>query len=136
MQRCGKTGMCPYTFDFSDAFSDESSTTATPLRVGQHEPTPRGQAGAALAPRSLSESANLALGKYARVGSGRGHDARACASDDVAECFIAGRGEVLFVGLLVVVPGLRIPDLEVIDGSDHHTVLGQVGVTTVVGRQR
>ncbi len=66
------------------------------------------------APRSLSESADLALGKYARAGSGRGHDARARAgqrpgSNDVAQSFIGGRGEVLFVGLLVVLPGLRRP---------------------------
>src|SRR6201999_1753941 len=95
----------------------------------------RGQAGAALAPRSLSEVANLGLGKYARVGWGRGHDARACASDDVAECFIAGRGEVLFVGLLVVVPGLGIPDLEVVDGSDDDTVFREVRVAAVISRQ-
>src|SRR6201993_2445313 len=127
-QRCSRTGTCPK--------SSELSTTATPPRVWWHPPARRADPEAAApAPWSLSEGTNLALGKYARVGSGRGHDARACASDNVAECFIAGRGEVLFVGLLVVLPGLRIPDLEVIDGSDHHTVLGQVGVTTVVGRQ-
>src|SRR5579884_3236015 len=88
---------------------------------------------AAPAPGSLSDSTNLALGKYVRVGSGRDRDARACASDDVAECFIAGRGEVLFVGLLVVLPGLRVPDLEVVDRSDHHAVFGEVGVATMVG---
>ena len=68
--------------------------------------------------------------------SGRGHDARArWRSNDVAECFIAGRGEVLFVCLLIVLPGLRVPDLEVIDRADHHALLGQVGVAAVVGRQ-
>src|SRR5947209_4634835 len=125
-QRCSRTGTCPKSFEFS--------ATATPPRTAR-------AALAALmsvapAPGSLSEGTNLALGKYARVGSGRGHDARARASDDVAECFIAGRGEVLFVGLLVVVPGLRIPDLEVVDRPDHRAVLGQVRVAAVVGRQR
>ena len=52
-----------------------------------HETTP-GWWGVTGAPRSLSDT-NLALGKYARVGSGRGHDARArgfvADSDDVAK---------------------------------------------------
>src|SRR5262249_38826582 len=93
------------------------------------------------APRSLSESADLASGKYARAGSGRGHDARAtcrltATSDDVVQSFICGRGEVLFVGLLVFLPRGRIPDLEVVDRSDHHAVLREVGVAAVIGRQR
>lgn len=91
--------------------------------------------GAAPAPRSLSEDTNLALGKYARVASGRDHGARVCTSEDVTECFIAGRGEVLFMDLLVVLPGLRIPDLEIVDRADHHTVLGKACVAAVVGRQ-
>src|SRR6202012_2164252 len=91
------------------------TSPARPLRVSKDT---------APAPRSLSEGTNLALGKYARVGSGRGHDARARASDNVAECFIAGCGEVLFVGLLVVLPGLRVPDLEKLDRPDHHAILG------------
>src|SRR4029077_10585372 len=99
---------------------------ATTPRVGGESP----------APGSMSDGTNPTLGKSGRVGSGRGHDARACASDDVAECFIAGRGEVLFVGLLVVVPGLRIPYLQVVDRSDHHAVLGELGVAAVVGGQR
>src|SRR5271163_2777267 len=102
-----------------------SGTTTPSRRVAQRAP----------ASRSLSDSTNLALGKYVRVGSGRGHDARARASDNVAECFIAGRGEVLFVGLLVFLPSLCIPDLQVINRSDHHTLLGEVRVAAVVGRQ-
>src|SRR5579884_245077 len=90
---------------------------------------------AAPAPGSLSDSTNLALGKYVRVGSGRDRDARACASDDVAECFIAGRGEVLFVGLLVFLPRLGVPDLQVVDRADHHTLLGKIGVAAMVGGQ-
>jgi hypothetical protein len=90
---------------------------------------------------SLSEFANLASGKYARVGSGRDHTARAGgftsdftgASDDVAECFIAGRGEVLFMGLLVVLPGLGVPDLQEVDRPDDHAVLGEAGVAPMVG---
>ena len=82
------------------------------------------------APRSLSENPDLALGKYARVGSDRGHDARATCrsaaeSDDVVQSFIGGRGEVLFVGLLVRLPCLRVPDLQVVNRSDHHAVLGK-----------
>src|SRR5258705_4314421 len=92
------------------------------------------------APRSLSESADLTLGKYARAGSGRGHDARATClsaaeSDDVVQSFIGGRGEVLFVGLLVGLPCRRVPDLQVVDRPDHHAVLGQIGVAAVVTRQ-
>src|ERR1700722_12861862 len=136
-QRCSSTGTWPKSSGFP--------ATATPSRVWGDAPAPgsasraasapRAARGCASAPRSLSEVTNLALGKYARVGSDRGHDPRACASDNVAECFIAGRGEVLFVGLLVFVPGLRIPDLEVIDSPDHYAVLGQVGVAAVVDRQ-
>lgn len=37
--------------------------------------------------------------------------------------------------LLVVLPGLRIPDLEIVDRADHHTVLGKACVAAVVGRQ-
>src|SRR5579872_1912372 len=88
------------------------------------------------ASRSLSDCTNLALGKYVRVGSDRGHGARARALDNVAECFIAGCGEVLFVGFLVLLPSLCIPDLEVVNRSDDHAVLRQVGVAAVVGRQR
>src|SRR5829696_6096550 len=92
-------------------------------------------------PRSLSESADLALGKYARAGSGRGHDARAtvrfaAGSDDVVQRFIGGRGEVLFVGLLILLPCLGVPDLQVVNRSDHHALLREVGVAAVVGRQR
>src|SRR5690606_21516408 len=102
------------------------------------------------APRSLSET-DLASGKYARAGSGRGHDSRdrdswhrdsgvgwlsATESDDVAQSFIGGRGGALFVHLLVLLPGLGVPDLQVVDRTDHHAVLGQVGVAAVVGRQR
>src|SRR5215217_9443523 len=95
------------------------------------------------APRSLSENPDLALGKYARAGSGRGHDARATcrlirgstsASDDVVQSFIGGRGEVLFVGLLVGLPCCRVPNLQVVDRSDHHALLGQIGVAAVVCR--
>src|ERR1700678_1882363 len=85
-----------------------------------------------VASRSLSDCTNLALGKYVRVGSGRGHDARARASDNVAECFIAGRGEVLFVGLLILLPGQCVPNLQALNRSDHHAILGEVRVTTVV----
>src|ERR1700738_385758 len=87
------------------------------------------------APWALPDDANLALGKYARVGLGRGHDARACGSEDVAQGFMGGRGEVVFVGLLVVEPGLRVPDLQVVNRSAHYAVLGQVGVVTVFGGQ-
>src|SRR5947209_15536897 len=152
-QRCSRTGTCPKSPE------PELSATATPPPVWRHPSAARADdiADAALrlesvrradtlaprsrrradtlAPRSVSEGTNLALGKYARVGSGRGHDARARASDNVAECFIAGRGEVLFGGLLVVLPGLRVPNLEEVDRPDHHAVLGQVRVTTVVSRQ-
>src|SRR6201997_380073 len=87
------------------------------------------------APWSLSDCANLALGKYARVGSGRGHDARACASEDVAQGLMGGRGEVVFVSLLVLLPGLRVPDLQVVNRSRHDAVLGQIGVAAMFGRQ-
>ena len=82
---------------------------------------------------------NLALGKYARVGSGRDHAARAggpAGLNNVAECFIAGCGEVLFVNLLVVLPGVGVPDFEEIHGPDHHALFGEVRVPAVVGRQR
>ena len=36
------------------------------------------------------------------------------------------------MGLLVVVPGLRIPDLEEIDRPDYYALLGEVGVAAVV----
>src|ERR1700755_2285964 len=95
----------------------------------------------ALAPRSLSEIAVLASVKYARAGSDRGHDARATClsaaeSDDVVQSFIGGRGEVLFVGLLVGLPCLGVPDLQVVNRSDHHALLGQVRVAAMVGGQR
>src|ERR1700731_1337793 len=99
----------------------------TDERLREEEKTP--------APWSLPDDANLALGKYARGGSGRGHDARACVSEDVAQGFMGGRGEVVFVGLLVVEPGLRVPDLQVVNRSRHDAVLGQVGVVTVFGGQ-
>ena len=85
------------------------------------------------APWSLSDTADLALGKYARVGSGRGHDARACSSEDVAQSLMGGRGEVVFVGLLVLLPGLRVPDLQVVNRSRHDAVLGQIGVAAMFG---
>ena len=78
-------------------------TVRTDERLREEETTP--------APWSLSDDANLALGKYARVGSGRGHDARACGSEDVAQGLMGGRGEVVFVGLLVLLPGIGVPDL-------------------------
>src|SRR5690606_6891670 len=101
------------------------------------------------APGSPSQPGRAA-GRYARAGSGRGHDSRdrdswhrdsgvgwlsATESDDVAQSFIGGRGEALFVHLLVLLPGLGVPDLQVVDRTDHHAVLGQVGVAAVVGRQ-
>src|SRR5260370_1661625 len=94
------------------------------------------------APRSLPENPDLALGKYARAGSDRGHDARATCrastpqSDDVVQSFIGGRGEVFFMGLLVRLPCRRVPDLQIVDRSDHDALLGKVGVAAVVGRQR
>src|SRR3984957_11003257 len=88
-----------------------------------------------VASRSLSDGTNLALGKYVRVGSDRGHDARARALDNVAEGFIAGRGEGLFMGVLVLLPGLCAPDLKVFNRSDPHAALGEVRVAAVIGRQ-
>src|SRR5690349_18550416 len=88
------------------------------------------------ASRSLSDCTNLALGKYVRVGSDRGHGARARALDNVAECFIAGCGEVLFVGFLVLLPGRGVPDLQVVNRSDDDAVFGKARVATMVGRQR
>src|ERR1700712_2097321 len=98
--------------------------TAAPLRDVAGASVP------ALAGRSLSEIADLALGKYVRAGSGRGHLARAgpwstVVLDDVAQDVIAGRGEVLFVGLLIFLPRSGVPDLQVIDRADHHALLGE-----------
>jgi hypothetical protein len=71
---------------------------------------------AARAPWSLSDDTDLALGKYARAGSGRGHGARAaCSLKEVTQRVMGGRGEVVFVGLLVFLPGLCIPDLHVVN---------------------
>src|ERR1700757_4234102 len=114
-QRSSRTGMWPLM------------TTTADERLREEETTP--------APWSLSDDANLALGKYARVGSGRGHDARACGSENVAQSLMGGRGEVVFVGLLVLLPGLRIPDLQVVNRSRHDAVLGEVGIATMFGRQ-
>src|SRR5215217_1975453 len=116
-QRLSRTGMCPWSGLVS---------MASPPRKGSD------------APWSLSEQMDLASGKYARAGSDRGRGTRSSKpqSDDVAQSFIARRGEVLFVGLLVVPPRLGVPDLQVVDRADHHAVLGQVGVATVVDRQR
>src|ERR1700682_2685344 len=129
------SGACRVSAGVSSSTQRSSRTGTCPWFSGIAAP-PTARRPGAPASRSLSESANLALGKYARAGSGRGHDARACGSDNVAQSFIAGRGEVLFVGLLVVLPCLGVPDLEVLDRTDHHAVLGQVGVATVIGRQR
>src|SRR6201997_1994324 len=141
-QRSSRTGMWPLmTTTTDERLREEETTTDERLREEEtttderlrEEETPA-------APRSLSDDANLALGKYARVGSGRGHDARAtCRSasglDNVAQSFMGGRGEVFFVGLLVALPGLGVPDLQVLDRSGHHAVLRQVRVATMVGRQ-
>src|SRR3984957_13693371 len=121
-QRSSRTGTWPN--------SPVASAMTTPSRRVAGEATRR-----SVASRSLSDFTNLALGKYVRVGSDRGHDARARALDNVAECFIAGRGEVLFMGVLVLLPGQCIPDLQVFNRSDHHTVLREVRVAAVIGRQ-
>src|SRR6201996_3891420 len=122
-----------------------SSSTGTwpkpPVASGMSAPSRRenrwaARRGAAVASRSLSDGTNLASGKYVRAGSDRGHGARARASDNVAECFIAGCGEVLFVGLSVLLPGRRVPNLQVFNGSGDDAVLGEACVATVVGRQR
>src|ERR1700738_3188447 len=119
-QRSSRTGTCPWSPGPRE-FSDIATSVVS-----------------APAPRSLSENPDLTLGKYARAGSDRGHDARAACrsaaeSDDVVQSFIGGRGEVLFMGLLVRLPCLRVPDLEVVNRSDHHALLGKVGVAAVAG---
>src|ERR1700722_2235623 len=121
-QRSSRTGTWPN--------SPVASAMTTPSRRVAGEATRR-----SVASRSLSDFTNLALGKYVRVGSDRGHDARARALDNVAECFIAGRGEVLFMGVLVLLPGECVPDLQVVNRSDYHAVLGEVRVAAVIGRQ-
>ncbi len=62
------------------------------------------------AARSLSDGANLASGKYARVVSDRGRAARV-RSENAIERFIAGRREVLFVFLQVLLPLRSVPNL-------------------------
>ncbi len=62
------------------------------------------------AARSLPDGANLASGKYARVVSDRGRAARV-RSENAIERFIAGRREVLFVFLEVLLPLGGIPNL-------------------------
>src|ERR1700744_4488522 len=121
-QRSSRTGTWPN--------SPLASAMTTPSRRVAWEATRR-----SVASRSLSDFTNLALGKYVRVGSDRGHDARARALDNVAEGFIAGRGEVLFMGVLVLLPGQCVPDLQVVNRSDHHAVLGEVRVAAVISRQ-
>src|SRR3984885_4715939 len=121
-QRSSRTGTWPN--------SPVASDMTTPSRRVAWEATRR-----SVASRSLSDFTNLALGKYVRVGSDRGHDARARALDNVAECFIAGRGEVLFMGVLVLLPGHCVPYLQVVNRSDHHAVLGEVREAAVIGRQ-
>src|ERR1700733_9373648 len=135
-QRASRTGTWPNS-PVASAMTTPSRRVAWEATRVAARPTccARASDRPAVASRSLSDGTNLTLGKYVRVGSDRGHDARARALDNVAECFIAGRGEVLFVGLLVLLPGQCVPDLQVFDRSDHHAVLGEVRVAAVMGRQ-
>ncbi len=81
---------------------------------------------------------NLALGKCVRVPSDRGLAAFAgtrSRSDDLAERDSCCLRVVLLVRLDVGLPGLRIPDFEEIDRTDHYAVLGETRVTTVICRE-
>ncbi len=95
-QRSSRTGTCPW----SPGVAGCSAIASPPMKAPLH----RGPC-----PRARTWRWGSTPGPVRAEATMHGRGRSAARSNDVAQSFIAGRGEVLFVGLLVVLPGLRRP---------------------------
>src|SRR5690606_16808498 len=88
-------------------------------------------------PRGPCPNRHLASGKYARVRA-RTETARHSLArlEDPAQRLVSRLRVILLVLGEVGLPRLLVPDFEEVDRADHHAVPGEIGVATVVRRQR